>query len=107
MVLATVGLCEAMGRLTADAAAPDGPLLVAGERQFDARQIWGGRFFGAAPHAAEIARIRAAYRAVVLKPHPAGDTHRLLYAAARTPSFLGTIGDNVCRMLALPQVAGR
>lgn len=105
VVLATAGLREAMGQLISDAAVPGGTLIVVGQRPLDASQIVGGRFFDAAGHAPEIACICARYRAVVAKPHPAGDAHSLLRVAARAPNFLGSIGDNLYRMLALPQVA--
>ena len=105
VVLASAGLIEAMGQLISDAAVPEDTLLVVGQRPFDATQIVGGRFFDASTHLDEIARICAAHRAVVLKPHPSGDAHGLLLAAARAPNLLGTIGDNLYRMLALPQVA--
>lgn len=105
VALASAGLIEAMGQLVSDAAVPDGTLLVLGQRPLDATQIVAGRFFDAADHAAEVARLCAAYRAVVLKPHPSGDAHSLLHVAARAPNLLGTIGDNLYRMLALPQIA--
>ncbi len=104
MVLASAGLIEAMGQLVSDAAVPEGTLIVVGQRPFDATQIVGGKFFDAGAHAAEIARICAAHRAVALKPHPSGDPHSLLLAAARSPNVFGTIGDNLYRMLAVPQV---
>jgi hypothetical protein len=105
VVLASAGLIEAMGQLISDAAVPDDTLVVVGQRPFDVTQIVGDGFFDAGAHLAEIARICAAHRSVVLKPHPSGDAHSLLLAAARAPNLLGTIGDNLYRMLALPQVA--
>lgn len=106
VVAATAGLRVAMAQLIADAALPAGTLIVAGQRPLDATQIVDGRFFDAAEHAAEIARLCAAHRAVVLKPHPSGDAHSLLLAAARAPNCLGVIRDNLYRMLAMPEIAG-
>jgi hypothetical protein len=106
VVEATAGLRIAMAQLIADAALPANTLIVAGQRPLDVTQIVNGRFFDAAEHAAEIARRCAAHRAVVLKPHPAGDLHSLLPVAARAPNCLGVVRDNLYRLLALREVAG-
>lgn len=104
LVVATAGLREAMGQFTSEATVPDDTLLVVGQRPMDSTQIVGGRFFDAASHGAEIDRICAAYRAVLLKPHPTGEHHSLLVAAAAGANVLGATTDNVYRLLALPQV---
>jgi hypothetical protein len=105
VVVATAGLCVAMGQFISDAAVPEDTLIVVGQRPLDATQIVDGRFFDAAEHVAEVERICRAHRAVVLKPHPSGDAHSLLLAAAGSGgNVLGSIRDNLYRMLALPQV---
>jgi len=104
--LVTAGLLEAMGQLISDATVPSGTLIVAGQRPMDSSQIIEGRFFDAFGHAAEVAAICARYKAVVLKPHPQPDEpHSLLLVAASQPNLRGVIGDNLYRMLALPQVS--
>lgn len=106
VVLATAGLREAMGQLISDAAVPEETLIVVGQRPMDATQIVAGRFFDALAVRARVAAICAQYRAVALKPHPAGEAHSLLLAAAASgANVLGVITDNLYRMLALPQVA--
>lgn len=104
--MATAGLLEAMGQLISEPAVPEGTLLVLGQRPLDASQIVAGTFYDAFAHAAEIHRICAAYPAVALKLHPAGEAHSLPIVAANAPArVLGVIADNLYRMLALPQVA--
>lgn len=101
----TAGLREAMGQFISDATVPDDTLLVVGQRPMDATQIVDGTFFDAAPHRAEIERVCAAHRAVLLKPHPTGEPHSLLLAAAGAPAnVLGATADNIYRLLALPEV---
>jgi hypothetical protein len=105
LAIVTAGLREAMGQFISDATVPDDTLLVVGQRPLDATQIVGDRFFDAADHRAEIERVCAAHRAVLLKPHPTGEAHSLLLAAAGArANVLGTTSDNLYRLLALPQV---
>ncbi len=105
LAFVTAGLREAMGQFISDAAVPDDTLLVVGQRPLDASQIVADHFFDAADHHGEIARICAAHRAVLLKPHPTGEHHSLLLAAAAAPAnVLGATADNIYRLLALPQV---
>ncbi len=104
--IATAGLLEAMGQFTADSAVPHGTLLVLGQRPFDATQIVAGRFFDAFDRIPDIHAICAAYAAVALKLHPAGEAHSLPIVAANAPAHvLGVLGDNLYHLLALPQVA--
>ncbi len=105
LVHVTAGLREAMGQFISNATVPDDTLLVVGQRPLDATQIVDGAFFDAASHRPEIERICAAHRAVLLKPHPTGEAHSLLLAAATArANVLGATADNIYRMLALPQV---
>jgi hypothetical protein len=106
-ILATAGLREAMCRFVSEAALPDGTLLVAGQRRFDATQIVAGEFFDALPRTSEIHAICNQYQAVVLKPHPLDPRHTLLEVAAGVPGrVIGVINDNVYRLMSLPQVTG-
>jgi hypothetical protein len=105
-VVATAGLREAMALLITESNLPDGTLLVLGQRPFDATQIIAGGFFDAGPQRAEIDAICRAHRAVLLKPHPSGEAHTLLLAAAASrANVLGATGDNIYRLLALPQIS--
>ena len=109
-VIATVGLREAMCRLLADSAIPARTLLVLGQRRFDATQIvsapeGGAGFFDAADHRADIAAICARHRGVLLKPHPLDAEHSLLEVAREAPNLIGTVPDNLYRLLALPEIS--
>jgi hypothetical protein len=105
-VIATAGLCEAMGQFISEATVPVDTLIVVGQRPMDATQIVAGRFFDAIDVREHVVRICTGYRAVVLKPHPTGETHSLLLTAAGSgANVLGVITDNLYRLLALPQVS--
>jgi hypothetical protein len=105
-VIATAGLREAMCRFISEARVPERTLLVVGQRRFDSTQIVDGRFFDAAPRAAEIHALCAEYPAVVLKPHPLDRHHSLLEVAAAAPTrVIGVIDDNAYRLMSLPQIA--
>jgi len=105
LVHATAGLREAMCQFISSATVPLDTLLVVGQRPIDATQIFAGTFFDALPRRGDIADICAGYRGVLLKPHPSGDAHSLLLVAASLPNVLGVVGDNLYRLLALPQIA--
>jgi hypothetical protein len=105
-VIVTAGLREAMCQFISEAAVPPDSLIVVAQRPMDSSQIIAGSFFDALPRTAEIAAICARYSSVVLKPHPLPDeAHSLLLVAAQQRNVRGVIGDNLYRMLALPQVS--
>ena len=106
LVLATAGLREAMGQFISSATVPPDTLVVVGQRPFDATQIFGGRFFDALACRDDVAKVCTAYRGVLLKPHPSGDAHSLLHVAAAAPNVIGVVGNNLYRLLALPQITG-
>ena len=104
--IVAAGLLEAMGQLVSDATVPSDTLIVIGQRPMDSSQIIEGLFFDAFRCSAEIAAICARHKAVVLKPHPQPDEpHSLLLVASAQPNLRGVIGDNLYRMLAMPQVS--
>ncbi len=104
-VIATAGLREATCQMNTESALPHDTLVVLGQRPMDATQIVAGRFFDAFDHIAAIVRICAGHRAVLLKPHPQEQEHSLLVATAGAASnVIGVTGDNLYRLLSLPQV---
>jgi hypothetical protein len=104
-VVITAGLREAMCHYISAATVPPNTLIVVGQRPLDSSQIVDGRFYDAVPHAAEIHAICARHAAVLLKPHPLEPEHSLLAVAAGAPNVRGVVGDNLYRLLSLPQVA--
>ncbi|HVY14407.1 MAG TPA: hypothetical protein VHB27_04215 [Rhodopila sp.] len=98
------GLLTAMGRFISQARMPQGTLLIAGQRRFDSTQIAGGTFFDAGAQAVEVQALCARHAATVLKPHPHDPDHSLLAVAAAVPNALGTINDNIYRLMAQPQI---
>lgn len=104
-VIATAGLREAMCQLITESSLPDDTLLVLGQRPMDATQIIAGRFYDAIEQTDEIASLCGSHRAVLLKPHPLEREHSLLVVAAGVAhNVIGVTGDNLYRLLALPQI---
>ncbi len=101
----TAGLLEAMCHMISEATVPPDTLIVVGQRPLDSSQIVAGAFFDAVPRAAEIHAICERYTAVVLKPHPLEPMHGLLEVAAGAANVAGVVGDNLYRLLSLPQIA--
>ncbi len=104
-VIVTAGLREAMCHMISEATVPADTLIAIGQRPLDCSQIADGTFFDALPRRAEILAICARHAAVVLKPHPLEPEHGLLEVAASAPNTIGAVGDNLYRMMSLPQIA--
>jgi hypothetical protein len=104
-VIVTAGLREAMCHMISAATLPSGTLIVIGQRPLDCSQIVDGAFFDADARAADILAICAGYATVVLKPHPLEPVHGLLEVASNAPNVAGVIGDNLYRLMSLPQIS--
>jgi hypothetical protein len=104
-VIVTAGLREAMCHMISEAAVPADTLIVVGQRPLDCSQIIDGAFYDALPRASEIHAICARYAAVLLKPHPLEPEHSLLEITSGAPNVAGVVGDNIYRLMSLPQIS--
>ena len=104
-VIVTAGLREAMCHLISAATVPADTLIVVGQRPLDCSQIVNGTFYDALPAAAEIHATCARYGTVLLKPHPLEPSHSLLEVTACAPNVAGVVGDNIYRLMSLPEIA--
>jgi hypothetical protein len=103
--IVTAGLREAMCHMISDARVPPNTLIVVGQRPLDCSQIVDGAFFDAFPQAQKIHAICERYDTVLLKPHPLEPEHGLLQVAAGARNVAGVVGDNLYRLLSLPEIA--
>jgi hypothetical protein len=104
-VIVTAGLREAMCHMISEATVPADTLIVLGQRPLDCSQIVNGTFFDALPRASEIHAICERHAAVLLKPHPLEPSHSLLEITAGAPNLAGVVGDNIYRLMSLPEIA--